>query len=165
MAMNYRLAFMMRDRRHDFELAVREKVWNRIGEIFDDPNGPTRPSPFTVMRTVDGRCVALNLTEVQAVSHLYDPAIAPSDSTVYEGPILFQLKGRHKPLDEWTCSDESLADLIAGLEHGPEVVPIVRMLDGDGEVLRLNPHELVYVMAPAQWVDAGYEAFERDSSP
>lgn len=141
--MNYRLQFLMRDERHDFEIAVREPDWLRVAEEF---MAERKDTSFIAVRTIDGRCVVLNLSQVQAMRHLYDPVLAAPDTTVHEGPILIQLIGREGPLEEFTSSDESLADLVMELEHGPGIVPVVKLRDEDGEWLRVDARQVVYVM-------------------
>ena len=161
MALSYRIEFHMRDPRHDIQFTVREPVWQKIADIFDKSD-ECEPRSCIVIRTVDGMCVAINLAEVQAVSHLSDAVIAPPDNSVYDDAIQIQLKGRERPFEERTEDDVSLADLIMALERGPDIVPVVRLLDEDGEMLRVKAAEIVYVIAPAVQVDAGYRAIEND---
>jgi len=77
---------------------------------------------FFWFNSIDGRSIIINLSAVQAVRFLWDPAALPPDTTRNEGAIEIMLRGRRKPLQEHTDEPEQLYDLFANLQHGPDVV-------------------------------------------
>lgn len=161
MALSYRIEFHMRDPRHDVQFTVREPVWQKIADIFDKSDEREARS-CVVIRTVDGMCVAINLAEVQAVSHRSETVVTSPHRSAYKGPIQIQMKGRKRPFERGTEDNVSPADLMMALEHGPDIVPVVRLLDEVGEVLRMKAAKIVYVVAPAAQVDSGYREIEKD---
>lgn len=160
----HRLALHMRDERYDLVLQVHAAVWKKIVERLDSPKGPTLLTPFMSLRTVDGRCVVINLEELQAASHDESAVEAPMSPWMDNEPTVIALRGQHTGRLVRHLPAEAVADLVMALEHGPDVVRTIKLVDNVGQELLIMAAEVVLVIAPAGLLDRGYAAFEVESN-
>ena len=153
MAKRYYLRFLIRNQSEDLLCEVRQGESSRLSSILDDVEWPFDTTRFFRFNTVDGRSVAVNLSDVQAVRFLWDPTPLPPDTTRDDGEILISLRGRREPLKTYTDWPEQLAELFRDLELGPDLVAFPKFDDEDGEPLQLNAREIVWITAPAHIVE------------
>lgn len=128
----------------------------------DVPTYPAEVS-FVALRTVDGRCVVLNLLSVQGVRSRTDGFGASETAETYDGPTEILLKGRGQVLVTFPPDDASLGDLVMALEHGPDVVPWVKLVVDEGDEMMIRARDVVYVIASSDRLDAAYDGFITDS--
>jgi hypothetical protein len=192
MSLRYKLTVLLSDGQQDLVMdvfdEVLQKLWERLGAVNAYPR-PTRPASqptearrplrtpvrhadvprgteedsFVALRTVDGRCIVLNLLSVQGVRTSTYGFGASETAETYDGPTEILLKGRGQVLDTFPPDDASLGDLVMALEHGPDVVPWVNLVVDDGDELMIRAREVVYVIASSARLDAAYEGFIKDS--
>ncbi|MBI3147340.1 MAG: hypothetical protein HYZ17_02365 [Betaproteobacteria bacterium] len=124
-------------------------------QLLDNASLPQMPCRFFWFETVGGESVIVNLSDVQAVRYLWDPAEAPSDLKRSESAIQIQLRGRATVLEESAEDSEELYGFFSDLEQGAEGVAFPSFTDIDGEPLQLNAREVVWVIAPAHLLDEG----------
>lgn len=139
----------------DLIVEVRKEEAERLRLMLDDCSARSSTTRFFVFDAVDGRSIAINLSDVQAVRFLWDPVDLPPDTKRAEGAIQILLRGREAPLEEYPDSPEQLFDLFANLDYGPEIVPYPSFDDADGEPLQLNANEVVSVVAPTHLLSEG----------
>ena len=152
MAKRYYLRFLIRNQSDDLLCEVRKRESSRLSSILGNGEWPFDMTRFFRFDTVDGRSVAVNLADVQAVRFLWDPTPLPPDTTRDGGAILISLRGRSEPLKTYTDWSEQLAELFRDLELGPDLVAFPKFDDEDGEPLQLNAREIVWITAPAHIV-------------
>ncbi|MBL8352801.1 MAG: hypothetical protein JNL87_21100 [Burkholderiaceae bacterium] len=146
MAKAYYLRFVLRERSEDLFVPVRKSESDRLElALADACSGDAR---FFVLDTLKGRTFALNLAEVQAVRFLWDPSILPPDSTRDDGMIEVLLRGRAEPLEGGADDPAEVAAMFVMLDGGSEVGSFFGFQDEDGELLQLNPREVVWLAAP-----------------
>ena len=153
MAKRYYLRFLIRNQSEDLLCEVRQGESSRLSSILDDVEWPFDTTRFFRFNTVDGRSVAVNLSDVQAVRFLWDPTPLPPDTTRDDGEILISLRGRREPLKTYTDWPEQLSGLFMELDLAPDSVAFPKFDDEDGEPLQLNAREIVWITAPAHIVE------------
>lgn len=163
MAKNYFLRFLLRNHADDLIFAIREEESARLDAFLNNnEDEKTEATRFFWFSSLDGHSVLVNLTEIQAVRLLWDPAEYPSDSIRYDGPIRILLRGREEPLEEYTNSPEQLHVLFINFEQGALSVPYPGFDDEDGEPLLLNPKEVVWIIAPTHLLDEGADLIAKE---
>jgi hypothetical protein len=108
MAKTYFLRFLIRDHADDLIVEVRKEEATRLRLMLDDCSAPSSTTRFFVFDAVDGRSIAINLSDVQAVRFLWDPVNLPPDTKRAEGAIQILLRGREAPLEEYPDSPKTL---------------------------------------------------------
>jgi len=160
MAKRYQLVFVVHGHEDPLAFEVRERDSLRLGSILDTAEGDEGEAKFFHFDSIDGGSVAINLGEVQAVRFLWDAAAAPSDLSMYDGPVRVLLRGRSTPLELSTESPAQLFDLYFNLELGSELWP--KFEDEDGEVIQFNAKQVVWITAPMHLVDEGRRAGQEE---
>jgi hypothetical protein len=155
MAKTYFLRFLIRNHADDLMVEVRKEEATRLRLMLEDGSTPPRTARFFVFDAVDGRSIAINLSDVQAVRFLWDPVALPPDTKRAEGAIQILLRGRENPLEEYPDSPEQVFALFANLDYGPEIVPYPSFDDADGEQFQLNANEIVSVVVPTHLLSEG----------
>lgn len=119
---------------------------------------------FFVSDTVNGKTIAINLSNIQAVNILWEPATSEKDQPLNDGPITIYLKNRKEPMESYTDSPDELHEFFSSLDLGPEVSGFFAgFLDSEGEELLFNTKELLYMEAPTCVVDEGWEMIKAES--
>jgi len=119
---------------------------------------------FFVCDTIDGKCVAVNMAQIQAVNILWEPTTCYEDLMHYDGPIKIIIKNRKEVMESYTDNPDELYEFYTILDLGPhEVGTFAGFTDMDGELLQLNMHELVYIEAPSSLTDEGWRMIKDDS--
>jgi hypothetical protein len=149
MAKTHHICFLIRNRADDLIVEVRKEIIERLQLRLDSDASRALDGGFFWFDTVDGRSIAINFEDVQAVRLLWDVAAHPSDTVRCEGHISIYLRGRAAPIEDNTEDLESLYDLFTNLEYGPETVPYPCLIDEDGEAIYLDAREVVMVVAPS----------------
>jgi len=149
MAKTHHIRFLIRNQADDLIVEVRKQEADRLAERLDNGVGEVVRSGFFWFDTVDGRSIAINLEDVQAVRFLWDVAALPSDTVRYDGQLSVYLRGRAAPIEDNTEHLEDVHDLFTNLEFGPETVPYPSLIDEDGELIYFDAREVVMVVAPA----------------
>ena len=163
MAKSHYLRFLIRNRADDLIVEVRKQIVDRLQLRLDSDASQAVRDGFFWFDTVDGRSIAINFEDVQAVRLLWDVAAHPSDTVRYEGRTSIYLRGRAAPIEDNTENLESLYDLFTNLEYGPETVPYPSLIDEDGEPIYLDAREVVMVVAPIHLLqEAGREIARED---
>lgn len=152
---------MVRNYREHLIFEVRRDTSKRLRLVLDDREW-NKPG-FFHFDTVDGRTVAINLELVQAVRYLWEPSELPPDETRHEGEVLIQFRGSDTPLSTFATCPEQLFDFFFMLEHVPGATSFPAFEDEDGELLQINAHEVVWVVAPTHLIDAGSDEILGDS--
>jgi len=155
MTKKYFLLFLIRNQSSNLVFETRKQEAERLAKILDNAEPPSELMSFFWFNTLDGRSVAINLSDVQAVRFLWDPTDLPTDILRDEGGIRIYLRGRDKPLEEDTDDPDQLYDFFTNLEHGQNVVAYPKFDDVDGEPLQFNASEIVLVIAPTHLLDEG----------
>ena len=132
-----------------------KKYFDRLAERIDRGLEFSDGDGFFLFCSVQGKSIALNLSEVQGFRFLQDTATDEQIATVDDGTIRIYLRGRTKPMEEFTAFEDEVFDLYTNLEHGPQVVPFPRFRDDDGEVLQLNAREIIWVSAQTSLLEDG----------
>lgn len=155
MAKNYTLVFMLRNQSSDLAFPVRESEQDRLRSILSTERMHPIDTEFFWFDTIDGRGVAINLADLQAVRYLWDAAVLPPDSTRFDGGVEICLRGRSELLH--TCTDDavSIFDFFTNLQYGPEIVSFPQFNDEDGETMQFNSREIVWAVASKELLDAG----------
>jgi len=164
MAKRYFLSFLIRNQADPLVCEVRNKETDRLEEMLAKATS-SNPAVFFSFDTVDGTSVAINLTDVQAVRFLWDPAELPPDTSRDNGMIRICLRGRAELLETDTESPDQLFGLFFDLEHGPDNFPYPSFEDEDGELVQLNAREIVWVMAPTHLLDEGAPSSREEGRP
>jgi hypothetical protein len=155
MAKQHSLHFLLRGSAEDLTCEVRQDESDRVASILADNQAASNGPRFLWFKTLDGRSVAINMADVQAVRFLWDPAALPPDAVRSEDLVRILLRDRKEPLEEYTEDPDQLHNLFVNLELGPDVVAYPKFDDQDGEPLQLNPHEVVWISAPSHLLDEG----------
>ena len=148
MAKTHHIRFLIRGRTDDLIVEVRKEVSDRLAQRLDSEAGETLREGLFWFDTVDGRSIAINFEDVQAVRLLWDVASHPSDTLRYDGKTCIFLRGREEPIEDDTDNIESLYDLFSNLGYGPETVPYPCLLDEDNEPIYVDARQVVMVVAP-----------------
>ena len=146
MTKTYHIRFLLKNQADDLIVEVRKSEADRLTERL--ATGAVMRTGFFWFETVDGRSIALNLEDVQAVRFLWDMTSLPSDTVRYDGQLSIYLRGRATPIEDSTAHIEAVYDLFTNLEYGPETVPYPSIVDEDGELIYFDAREVVMVIAP-----------------
>ncbi len=118
---------------------------------------------FFIGDTLEGKCVGINLAQIQAIRLLWEPSSLPEEENYYEGPIKIFFLNRESPVSSYTESPDILCVLYSELEHGPEVVgDFVNFIDEDGEEVIINMNELLYIECPKSLATEGWEMIRKE---
>lgn len=151
----HHIRFLIRNRSDDLIVEVRKQEVDRLQTRLGSGSGEMVRSGFFWFDTVDGRSIALNLEDVQAVRFLWDMASLPSDTIRYDGQLSVYFRGRAAPVEDNTEHVEDVYDLFTNLEHGPDTVPYPNIVDEDGELIYFDAREVVMVIAPSHMLQDG----------
>ena len=167
MAKQHSIQFLIRDQAEPLVFPVREEVPDRVSRILNAENLADELR-FFWFETLGGESVVLNLADVQAVRYLADPdedasSALPDDAEPGNGPVRIKLRRRPVPLYERARRPEEIFDLFTDLEHGPDAVAYPGFIDGDGELIQLNPYEVVWVTAPTRLLQEGERIAAEDA--
>lgn len=154
MAKRYFLGFLIRGQQDAAVFEVRQEESTRLGKIIDN-RGSSTETEFFWFKTIDGKSVILNLSDVQAFQFLWEPAAFIPDLLIDEGGVIIKLRGRVEPVETYPAEPDQLYDLFSELQHGPTVVPYPSFIDQDGERLTLNANEVVWIIAPTVLLEEG----------
>ena len=102
MAKTHHLRFLIRNRTDDLIVEVRKQIVDRLQLRLDSDASPAVRDGFFWFDTVDGRSIAINLEDVQAVRLLWNVAAHPSDTVRYEGNTSIFLRDRAAPIEDNT---------------------------------------------------------------
>jgi len=155
MAKNYYLRFLLRDQIEDLIFPVRESEQVRLRSLLYQGDMHPIDTKFFWFDAIDGRGVAINLAQVQAVRYLCDLAALPPDAIHFEGGITIRLRGRLELVNAYPEDAAMLFDFFSNLQYGPEVVPFPYFEDEDGEPFQFNAREIVWVTASKALLDEG----------
>ncbi len=147
---------LIRNQREDLVFELREAEALRLADRLAE-RCLLEELDFFWFESVEGKSFIVNLADVQSIQFLVKAADGPSDLVRYEGPIEIQLRGRKKPLQEFTEYPNQILDLFTYLENGVSEPPFQAFLDADGDLLVLNAREVVWIAAPQQVVEEGRE--------
>lgn len=150
------------DEPQDFKVRKKESV--RFRNNLDSFGHDDVSAFFFVCQTIEGKYVAVNIAQIQAIHVLWEPSAFPEDEKHYEGLIKILLLNRKMPIEVETEEPDQLYDFYSDLEHGPEVVGrFVSFSDENGEELIINIEQLLCIECPSSLVNEGYEIVkERD---
>lgn len=152
-AKSYLLLFKVRGYKEDLLFEVRRGTSERLRMVLGDREW--KKPGFFHFDTVDGRTVAINLELVQAVRYLWEVTELPPDETRHDGLVLIHFRDSEEPLSAYTHSPEQLFDAFRALEDVPNGEGFPSFEDEDGEILQINAHEVVWIVAPTHLVDEG----------
>lgn len=137
---------------------LRKKEKDRFASILRHFGEGGESGGFFVSDTIDGKCIGVNISHIQAVNILWEPTVSYDDLIHYDGPIRFWLKNRKESLETGTETPDELHELFTMLDLGPEISGFFAgFTDLDGEELLINADELLYIEAPSSLVDEGWE--------
>lgn len=97
-----------------------------------------------------GRTCAIDQAEVQAVRFLWDPIIVPPDGTRDQGMIEATSRRRAEPLEVDVAYPDEVSEMFLMLDCGSEVGSFLGFHEEDGELLQLNPKEVVWRAVPTR---------------
>jgi hypothetical protein len=163
MAKNHFVRLLFSEQNLDSIFEVRQQEEARIKAFLDSDNYGLSVDRFLWFETVDGKSIIVNLRFLQAIRYIWESAEAPSDLLHCEGMIEIYFRGREKPLREYTERPDILHDFFTDLEQGKDVVAFPVFEDADGELIQLNPSEIVRIEAPSHLLDEGLEIIKKDS--
>ena len=83
MTKTYHIRFLLKNQADDLIVEVRKREADRLTERL--ATGAVMRTGFFWFETVDGRSIALNLEDVQAVRFLWDMTSLPSDTVRHDG--------------------------------------------------------------------------------
>lgn len=162
MAKRYFLRFLLHGE-DDLLFEVRKKDSDRLRDVLSNATKLESLQEFFWFGAVDGVSVILNLSALQAVRFLWEPAECPSGLKRESGGIRIRLRGRQEDLlVEHAAYLDRLYDFFTNLESGPAVVPFPSFIDEDGEFLQLNAREIVWVIAPTHLLDEGAQIIAKE---
>lgn len=162
MAQTHHIRFLIRNHADDLIVEVRKQESDRLADRLSNSDGDTARDGFFWFDTVDGRSIAINLGDVQAVRFLWDRAALPSDTIRYKGRLSVYLRGRAEPIEDNTEHLEDIHDLFTNLEFGPETVPYPSIIDEDGESIYFDAREIIMVIAPTEMLQEAARRIARE---
>ena len=157
MATTYFIRFLFRDQSESLLCQVLKNESERLELVLNDLNKDL----FFCFDDVQGRTVAVNLEEVQAVQYLWEPVAFGPDILCNDEPVRVKLRGRSEIVESDVGDYEHLADFFFDLQHGPNSVSHPKFEDEDGEWLQFRATEIVWVSAPAHIINEGIELVEK----
>lgn len=162
MAKRYFLRFLLHGE-DDLLFEVRKNDSDRLRDVLSNATKLESLQEFFWFGAVDGVSVILNLSALQAVRFLWEPAEGPSDLKRETSGVRIRLRGRQEVLlVEHVEHLDGLYDIFTNLEFGPAVVPFPSFIDEDGELLHLNAREVVWVIAPTHLLDEGAKIIAKE---
>jgi hypothetical protein len=165
MAKRHYLRFLIRGQPKDLIVGVRENESDRLRHVLSSDDTNPASVRFFWFDLIDGRSMAINLAEMQAVRYLWDPSEHPPDDTRSEELIKLLFRGSTKPVEAYTDEPDQIFDFFANLQHGPEVVAYPVFNDEDGEPFQVNPVELVWISAPTHLLREGQRLIAEADDP
>ena len=113
---------------------------------------------FFVCDTIDGKCIGINLSQIQAVNILWEPSPYPEEQKYYNGSIKILLKNRSEFIETDTEDYDDLFCFYGNLQEGSSIAgEFISFDDEDGEELLINMNELLYIESPKSMTDEGFK--------
>lgn len=162
MAKTYHIRFLIRNKTDDLIVEVRKQVADRLEDCFRNATGIEEGPGFFWFDSVDGRSIAINLEDVQAVRLLWDFAESPPDTARYDGQFSVYLRGQESPIQDNPDTFDDVYDLFTNLEFGSGTVPFPSIIDEDGEPVYFNAREIVMVVAPSDLLQEAARRIARE---
>lgn len=168
MTKQYFLVFVVRNYKTNLSFQVSLGTSERLAGILEDRDWQ---SPgFFQFETMDGRTVAINLEQVQAIRYLWEPfPVTYADVTTDEekggtededgdedgdgDTVSIYLRDSETPISTYPPYPEELYDFFAALESAPQSQRFPAFHDEDGELLQINAREIVWATAPTHLID------------
>lgn len=161
MAKTHYIRFLIKDQA-DLIVEVRKREADRLAKRLHDAVGESAREGFFWFDSVDGRSIAINLQDVQAVRLLWDLAELPPDTKRHDDQLSVYLRGRAVPIEDNPENFDDVYDLFTNLEFGPETVIYPKLIDEDGEPIYFDAREIVMVVAPTEMLQEAGRRIARE---
>lgn len=160
MLQRYYLRFILKGNDQDLIHEVSKDRWDQLRMQLSERRADTSPAAFICFDTENGRSIAINPDQLQAVCYLWNLAAPRRDAATDDVWSMLKLVGKEPWALGFVDDAVSVFDFFCALELGCDMEPFPSFKDEDGELIQVRAEEVVWFDVPTQLLARGQDALD-----